>query len=168
MSGIMEYALKMGNEAYKQEQERSQILRLRVDYLFKWLTLFISVFNIMIPLLTKEIGFDYTDSVFIGLYILLMILALAAMIIILSLNYPKKIKRFPTGCEILKIKDQLVGDSDADINMLYQQILLQTRLTQQLSDCNDKAVESIRMANFMLVLLIIVMMFFYVYMNLFL
>lgn len=163
MSGIMDYALQIGEEAYQQELERTRVLRMRADYLFKWLSLFIAILNIVVPILVKEIKVDYRNFIFIILYLAVMFCLLVAMLIILTLNYPVEIKRLPTGTEILKLTDKFTADSDIETGLLYEQILLQTCITEQISNNNDEAVKRIKTANIMIMAAVTIMVVFFIY-----
>ena len=67
---LMGFCLEVSEESYQQEKHREEILKGRIDYLFRWLTLFISVFNIALPVTIKEAAINYKDCGFIFLYVL--------------------------------------------------------------------------------------------------
>lgn len=165
--GIMEYALQIGTDAYEQEKRREQTINSKADYLFKWLTLFIAVFNIAIPLLVKEIDFDYKNCFLIIIYILLMISVVVAMCMIASINFPQKIKLLPKGCRILEQAEKFSDMDNIDLDILYQKILFQDKITEQLSKNNDKAIIKITIANIAIIIAILCLALYFGYIMLY-
>lgn len=155
--GIMEYCLKISEEAYEQEKERGKVINSKVDNLFKWLTVLISVFNISISILIKGGGINYKDNKFICLYFLQILFFVAAMFGIFLFNLPQKTKIYPMGSEVLKKckeePDKYVGDAA----IVYQNILYKDVLTRRISDNNSRAVKIILFSNITLILSVICM-----------
>lgn len=52
--GVLDWADQISKDAYEQEWQRMKILIQRADYMIRWLTLFVAIFNIAVPLIAKE------------------------------------------------------------------------------------------------------------------
>ncbi|MDD6071044.1 MAG: hypothetical protein PUC12_09585 [Clostridiales bacterium] len=160
---IMDFGLEVSEESYRQEKCREEVLKGRIDYLFRWLTLFVSVFNIAVPIIVKETSIDYKNCGFIILYVIIMILLVTAMTIIVCLEFPKKVKIYPLGSEILKkAKEEPQKYKDA-ISNKYQKILYRDTVTRQIQKNNDKTAELLKTVNVILIGTIICMAIFFVY-----
>lgn len=159
----MQYCLEISEESYKQEQHREEVLKGRVDYLFRWLTLFISIFNIVVPLIVKEAEVDYKDKVFVGLYIILMLLLVVAMLIIIFLEVPRKVKIYPLGADILKKAKEEPDKYTNEIEYRYQKILYRDAATRKIQQNNDNIANLLKVVNLILAVAIIGMAVFFVY-----
>lgn len=160
---LMRFCLEVSEESYQQEKHREEILKGRIDYLFRWLTLFISVFNIAVPVIIKEAAIDYKDCGFVFLYVLLMLLLVAAMIIIVCLEFPQKVKIYPLGTDILKkAKEEPQKFEDAIANN-YQKILYRDAVTRQIQKNNDRIAGLLKTVNMILIGVIICMAIFFIY-----
>lgn len=155
--GIMEYCLKISEEAYEQEKERGKVINGKVDNLFKWLTVLISVFNISISILIKGGGINYKDNKFICLYFLQILFFVAAMFGIFLFNLPQKTKIYPMGSEVLKKCKEEPDKYAGDAAIVYQNILYKDVLTRRISDNNSRAVKIILFSNITLILSVICM-----------
>lgn len=160
---MIEYCQKISDEAYEQEKSREKAINNKADYLFRWLTLFVGVFNIAIPIIIKETQIDYKDTWFVVLYILLMVLIVGAMLTIVVLNLPQKVKIYPSGSDILKKIQRDSNKNDNNVFQTYQNVLYRDILTKQLSKNNDRAIVCIVIVNIMLALALICMVVFFVY-----
>ncbi len=160
---VIKFCLEVSEESYQQEKHREEVLKGRIDYLFRWLTLFVSVFNIAVPIIAKETSIDYENCGFVVLYVLLMILLVTAMIIIVCLEFPKKVKIYPLGSDILKkVKEEPEKYKD-EMSNNYQKILYQDAVTKQIQANNDKTAGLLKMVNGILIGAIICMAIFFVY-----
>lgn len=163
MANQLEYAFQISIKAYQQEVDRSRVISARADYLMKWVTLFISVFNIAIPIMVKEIEFDYRNFAFVCLYSLLMLFLIVAMISLTLVNFPKKVKHFPLGRNILEKDQNKLPDQNIDFEIIYNNILMQDVITKKLSKGNDKSVIEIMIANMAIIISIILLAGTFVY-----
>ncbi|MEY8324694.1 hypothetical protein AALB47_12410 [Lachnospiraceae bacterium 54-11] len=160
---LMGFCLEVSEESYQQERHREEVLKNRIDYLFRWLTLFISVFNIAVPIIINEAAIDYKNCGFIFLYVLLMLLLVAAMIIIIFLEFPQKVKIYPLGTDILKkAKEEPQRFEDAMSNN-YQKILYRDAVTRQIQKNNDRIAGLLKTVNMILTGAIICMAVFFIY-----
>lgn len=138
---LLERCLAISEEAYKQEEESGRRLREKVDYLFRWLTIFVGVFNIVIPLIAKS-GIQQ-KSWFVPFYIGLMTVLIVTLVIIITIQYPLKAKRYPLGSDILQKmqKDEKYRDEKYSV---YQNILYRDSLTKKLAINNNSIVRKLR------------------------
>lgn len=160
---LMEHCLEISEERYKQEQHREEILKGRVDYLFRWLTLFISIFNLAVPLIVKEAKLNYKDKWFVILYLLLMVLFVAAMLIIVFLEVPQKVKIYPSGTDILKKAKEEPDKYTNEMKFRYQKILYRDVITGKLQQNNDKIASLLKVVNIILAALVVGLAGFFVY-----
>lgn len=159
---VLEYCQKVSKVAYDQEMERQQEIRRKTEFMFKWLTLIISVFSIVVPVVSKKNQFDCNDKVFRIIYILLMLLLMLDMVIVIFLNVPIKTKRYPCGSDIMKQIQQNRGDYD-DMLQLYQDVMFLDILTNKVSVNNDRAVKMLFVANIILALALFGMASLFIY-----
>lgn len=164
MISKLDYAFQISKEAYKQEVERREIIHRKSEYLIKWITIFISVFNIAIPIIAKEIKFECNDCTFIVLYSILMCGLVGAMISLVLLEYPQKVKCYPLGYEILNNKKNKLSEENVDLEIIYNNILIQDSITKKLSQSNNRAANKIIVANICIILAIISLSTLFVYM----
>lgn len=160
---IIKYCQKISDQAYEQEKERENKINCKADYLFKWLTLFVGIFNIAVPIIVKEAEINYRDFWFIVLYIFLMVLVVGAMLVIVILNFPKKVKIYPGGSDILKKIQKSANEDADDFWGAYQNILYKDVLTKQLSKNNNYALVCVTIANILLLMALVCMAIFFGY-----
>lgn len=159
----IEYCQKMSDEAYEQERDREKKINIKADYLFRWLTLFVGVFNIAVPIIVKESEINYNDFYFRVLYILLMVLIVGAMLIIVILNMPKKVKIYPSGSDILREIQKNADKNGNKVVLAYQNVLYKDILTKRLARNNDRAIVCITIVNVMLLIALICLAIFFGY-----
>lgn len=129
---FLEDCLKMSESAYQQEVDRQRAIGEKLDYLFRWLTIFVTVCNIGIPLTAKVVDETMFTGQFWGLYGLLTALLVSAMILIFIIQFPRKQKYFPLGTELLrKVKESRAQYQDRT-DWIYQQILYLDNMTKKL------------------------------------
>lgn len=159
----MEFSLEISEETYQQEMHREEVLTRRIDYLFRWLTLLVSVFNIAVPIIVKEVALNYKKFGFVFLYVILMLLLIIAMVIIVYLEFPRKVKIYPLGCDILKRAKEEPQKYEDTISINYQKILYQDTVTRQLQNNNDKIADLLKKVNVLLIGAIVCMAIFFIY-----
>ena len=164
MKNRLDYAFQVSSEAYKQQVEREKTIRTKSEYLIKWITIFISVFNIAIPIIVKEIDFDYRNVFFVILYSVLMGGLIVAMLCLLLLDYPQKVKCHPLGHEILKNDKFRFSQENSDFEIIYNNILIQDSITKRLSQNNDNAVRNLKIANLSIIVAIVALATLFVHM----
>ena len=124
--------------AYERELERQKLLNSRADLLFKWLTILIAVFNVLISFIAK-LNLKLKTNVieqYGTLYELMMISFIVAFMLLLIINLPIK-RRLPIlGYELLESIQNQLNDGpfldDLEKDVLYKSILEQDVLTKQL------------------------------------
>lgn len=129
--------------AYERELERQKLLNSRADLLFKWLTILIAVFNVLISFIAK-LNLKLKTNVieqYGTLYELMMISFIVAFMLLLIINLPIK-RRLPIlGYELLKSIQNQLNDGpfldDLAKDVLYKSILEQDVLTKQLRSYNQ-------------------------------
>ena len=94
--GVLDWADQISKDAYEQEWQRMKILIQRADYMIRWLTLFVAIFNIAVPLIAKETNLDYSDCIFVSLYIFIMVFLVGSILPVIIINFPQKTKMFPS------------------------------------------------------------------------
>ena len=142
----MEYCVEASVEAYTQEKNRAEIIRGKADSLFKWITLFVSIFNIAVPLIVKNSQIDYKDKLFVALYVFLMVFCVMSMIFILSVQFPEKIKFPILGTVILKKAKEQPEKYVDEIKRTYQRIIFLDTMTKQMRTVNDSAIKKVKNA----------------------
>lgn len=129
--------------AYERELERQKLLNSRADLLFKWLTILIAVFNVLISFIAK-LNLKLKTNVieqYGTLYELMMISFIVAFMLLLIINLPIK-RRLPIlGYELLESIQNQLNDGpfldDLEKDVLYKSILEQDVLTKQLRSYNQ-------------------------------
>ena len=129
--------------AYERELERQKLLNSRADLLFKWLTILIAVFNVLISFIAK-LNLKLKTNVieqYGTLYELMMISFIVAFMLLLIINLPIK-RRLPIlGYELLDSIQNQLNDGpfldDLAKDVLYKSILEQDVLTKQLRSYNQ-------------------------------
>lgn len=129
--------------AYERELERQKLLNSRADLLFKWLTILIAVFNVLISFIAK-LNLKLKTNVieqYGTLYELMMISFIVAFMLLLIINLPIK-RRLPIlGYELLESIQNQLNDGpfldDLAKDVLYKSILEQDVLTKQLRSYNQ-------------------------------
>lgn len=129
--------------AYERELERQKLLNSRADLLFKWLTILIAVFNVLISFIAK-LNLKLKTNVieqYGTLYELMMISFIVAFMLLLIINLPIK-RRLPIlGYELLESMQNQLNDGpfldDLAKDVLYKSILEQDVLTKQLRSYNQ-------------------------------
>lgn len=129
--------------AYERELERQKLLNSRADLLFKWLTILIAVFNVLISFIAK-LNLKLKTNVieqYGTLYELMMISFIVSFMLLLIINLPIK-RRLPIlGYELLESIQNQLNDcpflDDLEKDVLYKSILEQDVLTKQLRSYNQ-------------------------------
>lgn len=160
---LMEFCKQMSDTAYEQELNREKVIGTKTEYLFKWLTLLVAIFNIAIPIIAKETSVDYSSVVFVVLYVLMMVCLAGAMALVVFINFPRKMKKYPSGTEWMKrIKshpDKFKNEND----FVYQSILCKDVVVEKLKKSNNKAVFCMAIANVLVLVALIFMAIFFGY-----
>lgn len=121
--GVLDWADQISKDAYEQEWQRMKILIQRADYMIRWLTLFVAIFNIAVPLIAKETNLDYSDCIFVSLYIFIMVFLVGSILPVIIINFPQKTKMFPTGETVLKEMQSTNKLNQSEEELKYNSIL---------------------------------------------
>lgn len=160
---FLEECLNFSEIAYKQELERQKEIGTKLDYLFKWLTIFVAVGNIGVPLIAKYAETIVITGVFWILYGVLSFCLVGALTFIIVVQLPRKQVYFPLGtdiCEKAK-KDSRLFDKEED--WYYQKILYWDNMTRSLEKRNNKAICVIRIIDGMFIMAIVLLSVLFVY-----
>ena len=84
------------------------------------------------------------------------------MISLVLVSFPKKIKRYPLGYEILK-KEKVKNEENWDLEVIYQNILMQDKITEKLKKSHDKMIINIMIANISIVIAVIFLAVIFIY-----
>lgn len=155
--------LKVSETAYKQELERQKDIGAKLDYLFKWLTIFVAIGNIGVPLIAKYADATVMSGVFWILYGFLSVCLVGALLLIIGVQFPRKQVYFPMGtdiCKKVKRDNQLYAHEE---DWYYQKILYWDNITHSLAQKNNKAIYMIRIIDMLFIAAIILLsvLFFY-------
>lgn len=163
VTNFLEECLKIGEIAYKQEVERQNAVGAKLEYLFKWLTAFIAIGNIGVPLVSKYANDESFSWAFWILYSLISICLVAALVLIIFVQFPRRQKYFPLGTDILKkVEKERTAFAHTE-DLCYQQILYWDNITKSLRQKNDKMVKIVMIINILFVLAIILLAVLFVY-----
>lgn len=160
---LMEYCKEYSAKRLEQEVRREEILRVRTDYIFKWLTLLVAIFNIAIPIIVKETNINTQTAFFIKGYIVVTILVVFAMALIIYIQLPKKIKVFPKASDILKKIQNEPEKYESEVSCEYQKLLTDDAIINTMSNINDRCAKILCVTNFLLFLIVVGMTLFFSY-----
>ncbi len=133
---LIEFCQQMSDFAYQKESERGKILEQKTDFLFKWLTLIVSIIGIAVPIISKNTAMNVYSIPFIVLYAIGMLFLIAAMILILIVHFPRKIKLYELGTDYLQL---LVNDEQLcdEREMEYHKILVDDVIIKDMRKMNQ-------------------------------
>lgn len=163
LKSFLEQCLIVSETAYKQELERQREIGVKLDYLFKWLTIFVAIGNIGVPLIAKYAIDSVLSGVFWILYGGLSFCLVGALLLIISIQFPRKQLFFPRGtdiCEKAK-KDNRLFDKEEDWN--YQQILYWDNITRSMEQKNNRAICMIKIIDVMFAVAMILLSILFLY-----
>lgn len=163
LKSFLEQCLIVSETAYKQELERQKDIGIKLDYLFKWLTIFVAIGNIGVPLIAKYAEASVLSGVFWILYGGLSFCLVGALLLIIFIQFPRKQLYFPMGTDICaKVKNNnRLFDKEEDWN--YQQILYWDNMTRSLEQKNNKAICMIRIIDIMFIVAMILLSVLFLY-----
>lgn len=164
LKSFLRECLDVSETAYKQEVERQKDIGTKLDYLFKWLTVFVAIGNIGVPLIAKYTDETVISGVFWLLYGILSLCLVGALLLIIGVQFPRKQVYFPLGtdiCKKAKGNDQLFNQEE---DWYYQKILYWDNMTRSLDQKNNKAINMIRIIDVMFIVAMILLsvLFFYI------
>ena len=94
---VLELGEAVSKAAYVQEKERYAELNRKAGAMLQWMSLFLGIFNIGIPLLVKAGKIDVSGGQYLGIYVLMLFCSLIAIGGILFATILRKYKYFPNG-----------------------------------------------------------------------
>ncbi|MDE5932658.1 MAG: hypothetical protein K2H40_09290, partial [Lachnospiraceae bacterium] len=133
----LNYCLQAAKRAYDQETVRQRHAMDKAEYLFKYLTLLTTAFNIAVSVISKMNQVNTTNSVFFGLYILMLTAGIIGIVGTLMIQIPRKTKQFALGTEELKRVQSEPAKYRTDMERTYQEILWMDTITIRLRENND-------------------------------
>lgn len=143
---VLNYCLQFAKKAYEQETERLRITISKAEYLFKYLTLLATAFNIAIPVISKINNVNTSEYVFRGLYFFMLASGVVGVLSTLMIQRPRKIKQFSLGVDELKKAKNEPNKYDSDCKRIYQEILWSDTITKRMRENNDKTLKWIIVA----------------------
>ena len=142
----LKYCLQSAVKAYDQETERQRITINKAEYLFKYLTLLATAFNIAVSIISKMNNVNTADSAFRMFYFLMLAAGVVGILSTLMIQRPRKIKQFALGTDELKKLQNNPGKYDSDCKRTYQEILWSDTITKRMRENNDKTLQWIIVA----------------------
>lgn len=164
LKSFLRECLDVSETAYKQELDRQKDIGTKLDYLFKWLTVFVAIGNIGVPLIAKYTDETVISGVFWVLYGVLSVCLVGSLLLIIGVQFPREQVYFPLGtdiCEKVKGDHQLFNKEE---DWYYQKILYRDNMTRSLEQKNNKAISMIRIIDIMFVaaMILLSVLFFYI------
>lgn len=142
----LNYCLQSAKRAYEQETERQRITISKAEYLFKYLTLLATAFNIAVSVISKMNNVNTGKFTFMGLYFLMFSAGVIGILSTLMIQKPRKIKQFSLGIEELKKVKSEPEKYDTDWKRTYQEILWNDTITKRMRENNNKTLKWIILA----------------------
>ena len=161
--GVLDWADQISKDAYEQEWQRMKILIQRADYMIRWLTLFVAIFNIAVPLIAKETNLDYSDCIFVSLYIFIMVFLVGSILPVIIINFPQKTKMFPTGETVLKEMQSTNKLNQSEEELKYNSILYRDVTTEVISKQNNRRAKCVTISGVALIVSLVLMVVFFIY-----
>lgn len=126
-------------ETYKQEQERLKALNQKADNLTKYVSIFLVLLNIILPMVVKYTSIDLIFA--LCAYIFVCIPSILSLIFAVKEQKLSKMCRFPTGHKLLKMTKDKVG---TDVEWLKFKIAQYDQAIDVLEENNDNKVKDIK------------------------
>lgn len=126
-------------ETYKQEQERLKALNQKADNLTKYVSIFLVLLNIILPMVVEYMSIDFKFA--LCAYIFVCIPSILSLVFAVKEQKLSKICRFPTGHKFLEITKDKVG---TDVEWLKFKIAQYDQAISVLEENNDTKVKDIR------------------------
>ena len=148
---VLELGEAVSKAAYVQEKERYAELNRKAGAMLQWMSLFLGIFNIGIPLLVKAGKIDVSGGQYLGIYVLMLFCSLIAIGGILFATILRKYKYFPNGKDILSEAktNSKFGNSNY---CTYRNILMQDAIANRMRKNNGILAVSLIVAEIMLML----------------
>ena len=151
----LDYCLQLAKRAYDQETMRQKNAINKAEYLFKYLTLLTTAFNIVVSVISKLNNVNTAECKFLVLYILMLVTGAAGIISSLMIQIPRKTKLFSLGIKELERVQENPDKYYTDFKRIYQEILWTDAITKRMRENSDKALKWILIAYVSLVAMII-------------
>lgn len=137
----LQYCLQSAKQAHEQETERQRITVNKAEYLFKYLTLLATVFNIAVPVISKMNNVNPTEHIFRWLYFGMLASGVIGILSTLMIQRPRKIKQFSLGTEELKKVQANPEKYNTECKLIYQEILWSDTITKRMRKNNNKTLK---------------------------
>lgn len=151
----LEYCLQLARLAYEQEADRQKNARSKAEYLFKYLTLLATAFNIAISVVSRMKNVNTSEPEFLGLYILMLIAGAVGIISSLWIQIPRRTKIYSLGSEELKRVQADPVKYATEFDRIYREMLWTDTVTKRMRENGDKVIKWILTAYLSLVTMII-------------
>lgn len=153
----LKYCLEIGKDAYEQEKDRTETLKMRTENVVKYSTIFIAIANLVVSLVDKgALGITLVLPVKI-IYICLMASIIICIILALVAQRPILIEMFPDGVwmldEIRSHQDKYMYENER----IYELILRYASRTKTIRKSNDFSFKLVT-ASYILYILSIVLL----------
>lgn len=153
---FLEECLKVSETAYRQELDRQKSIGTKLDYMFKWLTIFVAIGNIGVPLIAEYVDQSIFSWIFWILYVIISCCLVGALLLIILIQFPKKQVYFPLGTDICR-KAKNTSLFEKEEKWYYQQILYWDNITKSLEQKNSKAIKILKIINVLFVIAIVLL-----------
>lgn len=131
--------LSLVEETYKQEQERLKALNQKADNLTRYVSIFLVLLNIIVPMVVKYTNINFKFA--FCAYIFVCFPSILSLVFAVKEQKLSKICRFPTGHKLLDMtKDKVNTDDD----WLKFKIAQYDKAIDVLEENNDSKVSDIR------------------------
>lgn len=127
-------------ETYKQEQERMKALNQKADNLTKYVSIFLVLLNIIVPMVVKYTNINFKFA--FCAYIFVCIPSILSLIFAVKEQKLSEMCRFPTGHKLL---DMTKGKANTDVEWLKFKIAQYDKAIEVLEQNNDTKVNDIKM-----------------------
>lgn len=160
---ILKDCLETGKTAYSQETARQELIGTKADYLMKYLTLFVAILNLSIPLVLKYSTPTIVTPCFRRIYIALMALLIIGIGGTLLIQYPQKVNLFPSAGDALEYAKKHTNEMEDERARIYQQILRYTSALKSLETSNNRRVRLLTGVFWIYLLIVLLMGVFFGY-----
>lgn len=153
----LNYCLKIAIEAYRQENARSENIKMRAENLVKYSTIFVAIANLVVSLMNKgALGINVTVGSKI-IYICLMITIILCIVLALFSQRPVLTEMFPDGVwmfeEIRSHQDKYKYENER----IYELLLRYTSSKRTIKESNDTSIRFIIVSYILYILSIILL-----------
>lgn len=154
----LKYCLEIGKEAYKQEESRTESIKMRAENIVKYSTIFVAIANLVVSLVSKgalEVA-DVLAPIKI-LYVCLMIAIIICIILALFAQKPTLTEMFPDGVWMMEEIHSRQEEYAYENERIYDMILRYTSRTRVMKKSNDSSLKLVT-ASYVLYILSVILL----------